>query len=89
MFYNLYEQDAHVAVYATRRAAARLRQIVPSLPPKFTSSNLPRNSHDRRWTRFLYVANRLHNAVSIFAAGATVNCAAFGLGAADSPRGCA
>ncbi len=71
VFYNLYEQDAHVAVYDydPARGGLRLKQVVPSLPPKFAGSNLASEIVMTADGRFLYVANRLHNAVSIFAAG--------------------
>jgi 6-phosphogluconolactonase (cycloisomerase 2 family) len=71
VFYNLYEQDAHVAVYDydPARGGLRLKQIVPSLPPKFAGSNLASEIVMTADGRFLYVANRLHNAISIFAAG--------------------
>jgi 6-phosphogluconolactonase len=72
VFYNLYEQDAHVAVYDydPARGGLRLKQVVPSLPPKFAGSNLASEIVMTADGRFLYVANRLHNAVSIFAVGA-------------------
>jgi 6-phosphogluconolactonase (cycloisomerase 2 family) len=72
VLYNLYEQDAHIAVYDydPARGGLRLKQVVPSLPPKFAGSNLASEIVMTADGRFLYVANRLHNAVSIFAAGA-------------------
>ncbi|HEX3951611.1 MAG TPA: lactonase family protein [Steroidobacteraceae bacterium] len=72
LFYNLYEQDANVAVYDydPARGAMRLKQIVPSLPPKFAGSNLASEIIMSADGRFLYVANRLHNALSIFGVGA-------------------
>jgi 6-phosphogluconolactonase len=71
VFYNLYEQDAHVAVYDydPARGGLRLKQVVPSLPPKFAGSNLASEIVMTADGRFLYVANRLHNAISIFSAG--------------------
>jgi len=69
VFYNLYEQNANVAVYDydPARGGLRLKQVVPSLPPKFAGSNLASEIIMTADGRFLYVANRLHNAVSIFA----------------------
>jgi len=69
VFYNLYEHDAKVAVYDydAARGGLRLKQIVSSLPPKFGGSNLASEIVMTADGRFLYVANRLHNAVAIFA----------------------
>jgi 6-phosphogluconolactonase len=71
VFYNLYEHDGKVAVYDydAARAGMKLKQVVASLPPKFAGSNLASEIIMTADGRFLYVANRLHNAVSIFAAG--------------------
>jgi 6-phosphogluconolactonase len=72
VFYNLYEHDAKVAVYDydASRGAMKLKQIVPSLPPKFAGSNLASEIVMSADGRYLYVANRLHNAVSIFGVAA-------------------
>jgi 6-phosphogluconolactonase len=69
VFYNLYEHDAIVAVYDydAARGALKLKQLVSSLPPKFQGSNLSSEIVMTADGRFLYVANRLHNAVAIFA----------------------
>ena len=69
VFYNLYEHDAKVAVYDydAARGGMKLKQIVSSLPPKFGGSNLSSEIVMTADGRFLYVANRLHNAVAIFA----------------------
>jgi 6-phosphogluconolactonase (cycloisomerase 2 family) len=69
VFYNLYEHDAKVAVYDydAARGGLKLKQIVSSLPPKFGGSNLSSEIVMTADGRFLYVANRLHNAVAIFA----------------------
>jgi len=68
VFYNLYEHDAKVAVYDYDAARGlKLKQIVSSLPPKFGGSNLSSEIVMTADGRFLYVANRLHNAVAIFA----------------------
>jgi 6-phosphogluconolactonase len=71
VFYNLYEHDAKVAVYDydSGRAGMKLKQVVPSLPPAFAGSNLASEIIMTADGRYLYVANRLHNAVSVFAAG--------------------
>ena len=72
VFYNLYEHDAKVAVYDydAARGGMKLKQVVPSLPPKFAGSNLASEIIITADGRFLYVANRLHNAVSIFGVAA-------------------
>jgi 6-phosphogluconolactonase len=69
VFYNLYEHDAKVAVYDydAARGGLKLKQVVSSLPPKFGGSNLSSEIVMAADGRFLYVANRLHNAVAIFA----------------------
>jgi 6-phosphogluconolactonase len=69
VFYNLYEHDAKVAIYDydASRGGLKLKQIISSLPAKFAGSNLASEivlTADGRW---LYVSNRLHNAVAIFA----------------------
>jgi 6-phosphogluconolactonase len=68
VFYNLYEHDAKVAVYDydAVRGGMKLKQMVQSLPPKFAGSNLASEIIMTADGRFLYVANRLHNAVAIF-----------------------
>lgn len=70
VFYNLYEHDAKVAVYDydAARGGMKLKQVVPSLPPKFAGSNLASEIIMTADGRFLYVANRLHNAIAIFGA---------------------
>jgi 6-phosphogluconolactonase len=70
-FYNLYEHDANVAVYDydAARGGLKLKQIVSSLPPKFAGSNLASEVAITADGRFLYVANRLHNALTIFGVG--------------------
>jgi 6-phosphogluconolactonase (cycloisomerase 2 family) len=69
VFYNLYEHDAKVAVYDydAARGGLKLKQVVSSLPPRFEGSNLASEILITADGRFLYVANRLHNAVAIFA----------------------
>jgi 6-phosphogluconolactonase len=69
VFYNLYEHDASVAVYDydPARGGLKLKQLVSSLPPKFQGSNLASEIIMTADGRFLYVSNRLHNAIAIFA----------------------
>jgi 6-phosphogluconolactonase len=68
-FYNLYEHDARVAVYDydPSRGGLKLKQLVSSLPPKFAGSNLASEVITTADGRFLFVANRLHNAITSFA----------------------
>jgi 6-phosphogluconolactonase len=69
LFYNLYEHDAKVAVYDYDPAKGGLKpkQLVSTLPPKFGGSNLSSEILMTADGRFLYVSNRLHNAVATFA----------------------
>jgi 6-phosphogluconolactonase len=71
VFYNLYEHDAKVAVYDYDPAhgALKLKQIAASLPPKFAGSNLSGEILVSADGRFLYVSNRLHNAITVFGIG--------------------
>jgi 6-phosphogluconolactonase len=71
-FYNLYEHDAKVAVYDydSTRGAMRLKQSVSTLPPKFAGSNLASEILISGDGRFLYVSNRLHSSLAVFAVGA-------------------
>lgn len=68
-FYNLYEHDAQVAVYDYDpvKGGLKFKQSVSALPPKFGGSNLSSEIRVAADGRFLYVANRLHNAVAVFA----------------------
>jgi 6-phosphogluconolactonase len=68
-FYNLYEHDARVVVYDYdgSRGAMRLKQSVSTLPPHFAGSNLASGILVSPNGRFLYVGNRLHSSVAIFA----------------------
>ncbi len=68
-FYNLYEHDARVVVYDYdgSRGAMRLKQSVSSLPPHFAGSNLASGIVVSPDGRFLYVGNRLHSSIAIFA----------------------
>lgn len=69
VFYNLYEHDAKVAVYAydATKGAFKPKQLVSALPPKFSGSNLSAEILISADGRFLYVSNRLHNTIAIFA----------------------
>ena len=68
-FYNLYEHDARVAVYDYDgvRGAMRLKQSASTLPPHFAGSNLASEILIAPDGRFLYVGNRLHSSIAIFA----------------------
>ncbi len=68
-FYNLYEHDAKIAVYDydAVKGGFKPKQLVSSLPPKFSGSNLSSEILIAADGRFLYTANRLHNAIAIFA----------------------
>jgi 6-phosphogluconolactonase len=69
VLYNLYEHDAKVAVYDydATRGGLKLKQLASSLPPKFSGSNLSAEIIISADGRFLYVSNRLHDAIAIFA----------------------
>ncbi|MGD0490367.1 MAG: lactonase family protein [Steroidobacteraceae bacterium] len=71
-FYNLYEHDCKVAVYDydASRGAMRLKQSVSTLPPKFAGSNLAAEILVSPDGRFLYVSNRLHSTLAVFAIAA-------------------
>jgi 6-phosphogluconolactonase len=68
-FYNLYEHDAKIAVYDydAAKGAFKSKQLVSVLPPKFSGSNLSSEILICADGRYLYVSNRLHNAVAVFA----------------------
>jgi len=72
IFYNLYEHDAKVAVYDydAARGAFHLKQTLSTLPPKFAGSNLASEILITADGRYLYVSNRLHNAIAVFAVAA-------------------
>ncbi len=80
VFYNLYEQDAKVAVYDydASKGAVKLKQTVSALPPKFSGSNLSSEILMTADGRFLYVSNRIHNALEAFAVGADGELKAIG-----------
>jgi 6-phosphogluconolactonase (cycloisomerase 2 family) len=68
-FYNLYEQDAKVAVYDydPARGTFKAKQLVSALPPRFNGSNLSAEIIIARDGRFLYVSNRIHDSIATFA----------------------
>lgn len=72
VFYNLYEHDAKVAVYDydPTRGGLRPKQTLSTLPPRFAGSNLAAEILITPDGRFLYVSNRLHNALAVFAVAA-------------------
>jgi 6-phosphogluconolactonase len=72
IFYNLYEHDAKIAVYDYdgTRGALHLKQTLSTLPPKFAGSNIASEILITADGRFVYVSNRLHDAVSVFAVAA-------------------
>ncbi|MEA3142024.1 MAG: 6-phosphogluconolactonase [Gammaproteobacteria bacterium] len=90
VFYNLYEHDAKVAVYDydAARGGLKLKQVVSSLPAKFEGSNLSAEILITADGRFLYVSNRLHNAIAVFgvAADGELRSVAETWVHADSPR---
>ncbi len=71
-FYNLYEHDAVIAVYDydAARGAMRLQQSIATLPPRFAGSNLASEIVIGADGRYLYSANRLHDAIASFAIAA-------------------
>jgi 6-phosphogluconolactonase (cycloisomerase 2 family) len=71
-FYNLYEQDAKIAVYDydPARGGLHAKQLVSTLPARFGGSTLSSEIVITADGRFLYAANRVHNAVAVFAVAA-------------------
>jgi 6-phosphogluconolactonase (cycloisomerase 2 family) len=69
VFYNLYEHDAKIAVYDydPARGGMRQKQMISTLPPRFGGSTLSSEIIVTADGRFLYAANRIHNAVAAFA----------------------
>jgi 6-phosphogluconolactonase (cycloisomerase 2 family) len=72
IFYNLYEHDAKIAVYDydPARGGMRQKQLISTLPPRFGGSTLSSEIIITADGRFLYAANRIHNAVAAFAVAA-------------------
>jgi 6-phosphogluconolactonase len=92
-FYNLYEHDAKVAVYDYdgTRGAFRLKQSISTLPQHFAGSSLASEILIAPNGRFLYVGNRLHSTLAIFAIAEDGQLRAVGeiWTHADSPRSAA
>ncbi len=90
IFYNLYEHDGKVAVYDydATRGALRFKQSISTLPPKFAGSNLCSEIIITADGRFLYVSNRLHSCIAVFAVAADgqLRSVAENWAHADSPR---
>jgi len=61
--------DRSVAVYDydASKGAFKPKQLISALPPKFSGSNLSAEILIAADGRYLYVSNRLHNAIAIFA----------------------
>ncbi len=92
-FYNVYEHDAKVVVYDYDGATGRMRpkQTVAASPPKFAGSILSSAIQIAADGRFLYVANRMHSSISVFAVAedGQLRMIADTWVHADSPRGMA
>jgi 6-phosphogluconolactonase (cycloisomerase 2 family) len=90
VFYNLYEHDAKIAVYDydTARGAMKLKQSISTLPAKFAGSNLASEIIITADGRFVYVSNRLHNSIAVFAVNGDgqLRSVAENWAHADSPR---
>jgi 6-phosphogluconolactonase len=90
IFYNLYEHDAKIAVYDydSTRGAMRLKQTITTLPAKFAGSNLSSEILITADGRFLYVSNRLHSSIAVFAVAGDgqLRSVAENWAHADSPR---
>jgi 6-phosphogluconolactonase (cycloisomerase 2 family) len=90
VFYNLYEHDAKIAVYDydPARGLLRLKQSLSTLPAKYAGSNLASEILISRDGRYVYAANRLHNAIASFAvlADGQLRALADTWVHADSPR---
>jgi 6-phosphogluconolactonase len=71
IFYNLYEEASQLAVYDwdAPTAAATLKQTVTTVPG-YAGTNFASEIVVSADARFLYVGNRLHNTVGIFAIAA-------------------
>ncbi|HEY3658607.1 MAG TPA: lactonase family protein [Steroidobacteraceae bacterium] len=72
VFYNLYEHDAKVVVYDYDGATGGMRhkQTTSASPARFAGSILSSEIQITADGRFLYVSNRLHSGVSVFAVAA-------------------
>ncbi|MBV9539510.1 MAG: lactonase family protein [Acidisphaera sp.] len=71
VFYNLYEEASQLAVYDwnPQTAATTLKQKTTTLPG-YSGTNFTSEIVVTPDGRFLYVANRLHNAIAVFAIAA-------------------
>ena len=71
--YSLQEEGSNIVLFDYERAKGRLayRQTIPSLPPGFTGSNFCSEILVSADGRFVYVGNRLHDSIGIFAIGHT------------------
>jgi 6-phosphogluconolactonase (cycloisomerase 2 family) len=89
-FYNLYEHDAKVAVYDydSTHGAMKFKQLISTLPAKFAGSNLSSEITMTADGKFLYVSNRLHSSITVFAVAADgqLRSVAENWAHADSPR---
>jgi 6-phosphogluconolactonase (cycloisomerase 2 family) len=72
VFYNLYEHDARIVVYDydAAKGGMRRKQTISASPSKFAGSILSAEIQITTDGRFLYVSNRLHSGVSVFAVAA-------------------
>lgn len=90
VFYNLYEHDARIAVYDYdgTKGALHHKQTISTLPPKFAGSNLASEIQITADGRFVYVANRLHSGLAVFAvtADGLLRMVSESWAHADSPR---
>jgi len=90
VFYNLYEHDAKVAVYDYdgAKGALRHKQTISVLPPKFAGSNLSSEIQITADGRFLYVSNRVHSGLAVFAVSGDgqLHMASEAWAHSDSPR---
>jgi 6-phosphogluconolactonase (cycloisomerase 2 family) len=89
-FYNLYEHDAKVAVYDydATRGAMKFKQSITTLPAKFAGSSLSSEILITADGRFLYVSNRLHSSIAVFAVASDgqLRSVSENWAHADSPR---
>jgi 6-phosphogluconolactonase len=90
VFYNLYEHDAKIAVYdyEATRGAMKLKQSITTLPAKFAGSSLASEILITPDGRFLYVSNRLHSSIAVFAVASDgqLRSVSENWAHADSPR---
>jgi 6-phosphogluconolactonase (cycloisomerase 2 family) len=69
--YSLQEEGSNIVLFDYDSAKGRLapRQTISSLPPGYAGSNFCSEIMVPRDGRFLYVGNRLHDGIGIFAIG--------------------